>query len=166
MRFSALVLALLSAACKAPDKNDPQAWIKQLGDSDPKARIKAVQELRKLKARQAGPFVAQLLKDPLVKEDAALALQDLGGTPEVQPLLDAVDTTVGAGSDAATRSANRTNAKIAEALGNIGDPKAAPTLLRLARASDDLVRLSAVQALGLVHDQEAVPELSHIVDDP
>ena len=51
-------------------------------------------------------------------------------------------------------------------LGNIGDPKAGPALLRLARASDDLVRLSAVQALGLVHDQEAVPELSHIVDDP
>ena len=70
------------------------------------------------------------------------------------------------GPAAIRRVANRTNAKIAEALGNIGDPKAGPALLRLARASDDLVRLSAVQALGLVHDQEAVPELSHIVDDP
>src|SRR5712692_1166393 len=81
-----------------------------------------------------------------VKEDAALALQAIGGPSEVQPLLDAVDTTVGAGSDQATRVANRTNAKIAEALGNIGDPKAGPTLLRLARATDDMVRLAAVQA--------------------
>ena len=73
---------------------------------------------------------------------------------------------MGAGSDQATRVANRTNAKIAEALGNIGDAKAGPTLLRLARANDDYVRLSAVQALGLVHDASAVPELAHIVDDP
>jgi len=166
MRHLALAVALSLAGCKAPDPSDPQTWLKQLQDSDPKVRVKAVQELRKLKARQAAPRIAAQLKDPLVKEDAALALQDIGGPSEVQPLLDAVDTTVGAGSDQATRVANRTNAKIAEALGNIGDPKAGPALLRLARASDDLVRLSAVQALGLVHDQEAVPELSHIVDDP
>src|SRR5947208_1814603 len=166
MRHLALAVALSLAGCKAPDPSDPQTWLNQRQDGDPKVRVKAVQELRKLKARQAAPRIAAQLKDPLVKEDAALALQDIGGPAEVQPLLDAVDTTVGAGSDQATRVANRTNAKIAEALGNIGDPKAGPTLLRLARASDDLVRLSAVQALGLVHDKEAVPELSHIVDDP
>src|SRR5438128_119385 len=145
MRYLALAVVLSLAACKAPDPSDPQTWLKQLQDSDPKVRVKAVQELRKLKARQAAPQIAAQLKDPLVKEDAALGLQDLGGPSEVQPLLDAVDTTVGAGSDQATRVANRTNAKIAEALGNIGDPKAGPTLLRLARASDDLVRLSAAQ---------------------
>src|SRR5438270_6489843 len=166
MRHLALAVALSLAACKAPDRSDPQTWLKLLQDNDPKVRVKAVQELRKLKARQAAPQIAAQLKDPLVKEDAALALQDLGGPSEVQPLLDAVDATVGAGSDQATRVANRTNAKIAEALGNIGDPRAGPALLRLARASDDLVRLSAVQALGMVHDKEAVPELSHIVDDP
>ena len=96
-----------------------------------------MQQLRKLKAKKAAPQIAELLKDPLVKEDAALALEDLGGPDEVQPLLDAVDTTVGAGSDTAARTANRANAKIAQALGNIGDPRAAPALLRLARASDD-----------------------------
>src|SRR5438552_8647503 len=166
MRHLALAAALSLAGCKAPDPSDPQTWLKQLQDSDPKIRVKAVQELRKLKARQAAPRIAAQLKDPLVKEDAALGLQDLGGPSEVQPLLDAVDTTVGAGSDQATRVANRTNAKIAEALGNIGDPKAGPALLRLARANDDYVRLSAVQALGLVHDASAVPVLAHIVDDP
>jgi HEAT repeat protein len=166
MRSLAFALAFSLAACKAPDLNDPQTWIKELADSEPKARIKAVQELRRLKAKSAAPQIAALLKDPLVKEDAALGLQDLGGSGEVQPLLDAVDTTVGAGSDQATRVANRTNAKIAEALGNIGDPRAGPALQRLARASDEWVRLSAVQALGRVHDASAVPELSRIVDDP
>ena len=161
-----LALVLLLAACKARDPGDPQTWVRQLQDSDPKVRVKAVQELRRLKAKPAAPRIAPQLKDPLVKEDAALALQDLGGPAEVQPLLDAVDTTVGAGSDQATRITNRTNAKIAEALGNVGDPKSAPTLLRLARASDDFVRLAAVQALGLVHDASAVPELARLVDDP
>ena len=166
MRHLALAAALSLFACKVSDPNDPQTFLKQLEDNDPRVRVKAVQELRRLKAKSAAPQIAAQLKDPLVKEDAALALQDLGGPSEVQPLLDAVDTTVGAGSDQATRVANRTNAKIAEALGNIGDPRAAPALLRLARASDDYVRLSAVQALGLVHDKAAVPELSRIVDDP
>src|SRR3954469_24918081 len=131
MRHLALLLAVSILACKASDPNDPQVWQKQLADSDPKARVKAVQELRRLKAKQAAPQIADLLKDRLVKEDAALALQDLGGPAEVPALLEAVDTTVGAGSDQATRVANRTNAKIAEALGNIGDPKAGPALLRL-----------------------------------
>src|SRR5260370_1101684 len=165
MRHLALALAFSLAACKTHDSNDPQAWLKQLQDNDPKVRVKAVQELRRLKAKQAAPQIAGQLKDPLVKEDAALALQDIGGPQEVQPLLDAVDTTVGAGSDQATRATNRTNAKIVEALGNIGDPRAGPTLLRLARASDDMVRLSAVQALGLLHDKSAVPELARLVDD-
>lgn len=165
MRTVALALAVLLAACKGSNPNDPETWRRRLQDSDPKVRVKAVQELRRLKARDAAADVAGLLKDRMVKEDAALALQDLGGPNEVQPLLDAVDTTVGAGSDEATRVANRTNAKIAAALGNIGDAKAGPTLLRLARANDDVVRLEAVQALGEVKDKDAVPELSHIVDD-
>ena len=166
MRSLAMALVLSLVACKAGSSTNPQTWIRQLDDSDPKARVKAVQQLRKLKAKKAAPQVAELLKDPLVKEDAALALEDLGGPDEVQPLLDAVDTTVGAGSDTAARTANRANAKIAQALGNIGDPRAAPALLRLARASDDSVRLSAVEALGQIRSREAIPELSHLVDDP
>jgi len=167
MRAPAIALAVVLSlfACKPADPNDPQTWAAQLQDSDAKVRVKAVQQLRRLRARQAAHDIAQLLRDPLVKEDAALALQDLGGPAEVQPLLDAVDTTVGAGSDAATRAANRTNAKIAEALGDIGDAKAVPTLLRLARASDDFVRLAAVEALGKVRAKDALPELTHIVDD-
>src|SRR5947208_8397740 len=166
MRLFALVLAVSLIACKSKDAGDPQAWIPKLEDRDPKIRVQAVQQLRKLKAKQAAPRIAALLKDPLVKEEAALALEDLGGPEQVDALLDAVDTTVGAGSDTAARAANRTNARIAEALGNIGDARAGPALLRLARSGDDNVRLAAVEALGNVKSKDAVPELSHIVDDP
>jgi len=166
MRPLALAIALSLIACKSRDASDPKTWIARLEDSDPKVRVQAVQQLRKLKAKQAAPQIALLLKDPLLKEDAALALEDLGGPEQVDPLLAAVDTTVGAGSDTAARAANRTNFRIAEALGNIGDPRAGPALLRLARSSDDNVRVAAVEALGNVKAKDAVPELSHIVDDP
>src|SRR6266478_5520396 len=165
MRLLALALSLSLLACRSRDETDPETWIHRLDDRDAKVRVQAVQQLRKLKAKQAAREVAALLKDPLVKEDAALALEDLGGPGQVDALLDAVDTTVGAGSDAAARAANRTNARIAEALGNIGDPRAGAALLRLARATDDTVRLAAVEALGNVKASEAIAELSHIVDD-
>jgi HEAT repeat protein len=160
------VLVVLSQACKPADPKDPKTWEQQLSDSEPQKRVQALQQLRKLKDKDAAPLVARLLGDPLCKEDAALALEDLGGPAQVQQLVSAIDTTVGAGSDQAARVANRTNAKVAEALGNIGVPEASSALLRLARATDELVRLSAIEALGKVKAKEAVPELSHIVDDP
>jgi HEAT repeat protein len=165
MRLRALALVLLLSACKASDPKDPNTWIKRLSDSDPRVRQQAVRELRKLKAKQAAPQVAELLKDPVVREEAASALRDIGTPAQVPALLEAVDTTVGAGSDTATRAANRTNARIAEALGEIGDAGGGPTLLRLARSNDDVVRLEAVQALGEVKFRGAVPELSLLIDD-
>src|SRR6202022_909189 len=161
----AAAILLCAAACKPSDPKNPQTWMGRLADPDAKVRTRAVQELSKLRAREAGPQVAALLTDPLVKEEAAGAPGAIGGPESVQPLLDAIDTTVGAGSDAAARAANRTNARIADALGSIGDPRAGPALLRLARATDDTVRLAAVEALGNVKASEAIPELSHIVDD-
>jgi len=165
MRRLVLALAVSLLACKPQDPSNPETWIAKLDDRDAKVRVEAVRQLRKLKAKGAAPGIARLLKDPLVKEDAALALEDLGGPQQLDALLDAIDTTVGAGSDAAARAANRTNARIAEALGNIGDPRAGPALLRLARATDENVRLAAVEGLGNVKAKEAIPELSHIVDD-
>jgi len=166
MRRLALVLILALQACKSQSAGDPESLIAKLADPDPRVRVQAVQQLRKLKAKQATPRIAALLKDPLVKQDAALGLQDLAGPEQVDALLGALETTVGAGSDAATRDANRTNALVAEALGNVGDPRAGPALLRLARATDQDVRLAAVEALGNLKSKEAVPELAHVVDDP
>src|SRR5260370_38200895 len=97
MRALALALAASLAACKATSPTDPQTWLPLLQDSDPRVRVKAVQELRKLKARQAGRGIARLLKDPMVKEEAALALQKLGGPGELHPRLEANYTTLAAG---------------------------------------------------------------------
>ena len=155
----------LTPACRPADTKNPETWMGRLSESDAKKRVQAVQELRKLRAKVAAAPVAELLKDPQVREDAALALGDLGGPEQVQPLLEVIDTAVGAGSDQAARIANRTNAKIADSLGSIGDARACAALLRLARAKDDLVRLSATQSLGLVRCKESVGELARIVDD-
>src|SRR5438270_2354631 len=157
--------ALLLLSCRPVDPRNPDTWIARLGNSDPRERVKAVEELRNLHAQQAAPRIAELLKDRFVREEAATALTDLGGKDQVPALLEAVDTTVGAGSDQATRAATRTNARIAEALGRIADPRAGPTLLRLARSKDDYVRVQAVQALGSIRYREAVPELSRMIDD-
>ena len=90
MRPLALILALGIAGCRPGDPDKPRTWAKRLADSDPHIRAKAVRELRRLKARQAAPEVAALLRDPLVKEEAALALVELAGPAEVPALLDAV----------------------------------------------------------------------------
>src|SRR6267142_1671481 len=167
MRRLGFVLVVLLFACKPRSAGgDLESLIARLDDRDPKVRAQAAQQLRRLEAKQAAPRIAALLADPLVKQDAVLALQDLAGPGELDALLGALETTVGAGSDEATRSANRINALIAEALGNVGDPRAGPELLRLARATDVEVRLAAVEALGNIRSKEAVPELAHLVDDP
>ena len=163
-RLLTALLWVAPLACKSQDPKDPETWIARLSDQDPVARAKATQELRRLKAKNAAPALVKALADPAAREGAATALGELGGPQSVQPLLDALDTNVGSGSDSATRAANRTNAKIAESLGQLGDAKAGPALLRLARAQDDSVRLAAIGALGQLRLASAVPELSHIVD--
>src|SRR6266849_3884972 len=163
MRLRVCILALLLCACRPSDPKDPNTWLKRLSDSDPRARQQAVQELRKLKAREAAPQVAQLLKDVMVREEAATALRDIGGADEVPALLDAVDTTVGAGSDTATRSANRANACTAQALGEV---KFKEAVLELSLLVDDpsappLLVKKAVVALGQIGDPAAIPALQH-----
>ena len=170
MRFTAALLVALAAllaltGCKPQDPKDPETWVARLADQDPTARRKAISEARKTKQKAAAPALVKALSDARLREEAVLGLGELGGPESVQPLLDAIDTKVGAGSDEATRAATRTNAKIADALSALGDPKAGPALLRLARSRDDLVRLAAVQALGQLKIKEGVPELAHIVDD-
>src|SRR6266850_6731850 len=126
------LLVLTSAACRSQDPNDPATWMSALSTADQKARRDAIARARKQKARAAAPALAKALQDTSLREEAVIALGELGNADSVQPLLDAIDTKIGAGSDEATRAATRTNAKIAEALGALGDPKAGPALLRLA----------------------------------
>src|SRR5438876_242000 len=162
MRYLALLLAL-SFACKAPDPNDPQTWQKQLADSDPKARVKAVQELRRLKAKQAAPPI--LIKKAIVSlgqlgDPAAipalvhgLVLERQGvsflpessfalfliGAPAVEPLMKIAqdqDPAYLAWAKENNRAPAGTYAKAALVLGDLEDPRAIPVLLTKLKYTD------------------------------
>src|SRR5438105_188567 len=105
----ALAGTLLLAACKPQDANDPATWMSRLSDNDPQRRREAITEARKKKVKAAAPALAKALQDARLREDAVLALGELGNAESVPPLLEAIDTKVGAGSDEATRAATRTN---------------------------------------------------------
>src|SRR5438309_4898222 len=95
-RFAILACALCLAACKPKDPRDPKTWIARLEGGDARARSKAVQELRKLKARTAAPALQKALADATLSDEAAVALSELGNANSVQPHLDTIDTNVGA----------------------------------------------------------------------
>ena len=77
----------------------------------------------------------------------------------VGPLSEAVD--VGA-TDSTTHLVNK---ELAAALGEIGDPKAAPALLRLLKARDNFTRVEAMVALGRMRVGEAVEPLIQMATD-
>ncbi len=156
MRVFAVALLLAFAGCHLSDGKDPQALIARLEDKDPRARVQALQQLRKLGVREAAPRIARLLREPQTRAEAARALSELGGPEQVQPLLDALDP----GGDA------RDNEAIARALGTLADARATPALLKLSKAQPEPVRAAAIEALGKLKAKEAVPELSKLVDDP
>ena len=57
------------------------------------------------------------------------------------------------------RGADRANAKIAEALGDLGDTKATPELIKLTDAKNDMIKLKAVESLGKLKDLKATATL-------
>src|SRR6266581_4033787 len=140
MRLRVCILALLLCACRPSDPKDPNTWLKRLSDADPRARQQALQELRKLKAREAAPQVAQLLKDVMVREEAATALRDIGGADEVPALLDAVQAL----GEVKFKEA------VVELSLLVDDPSAPPLLVK-----------KAVVALGQIGDPAAIPALQH-----
>ena len=113
------------------------------------------------------PKMEALLKDedPRVRMAAAGALGDLADKGAVQPLIDALDFSVGGGTDRETRTINEANKAIAVALGQLGDPRAGPVEIKLLRSRDHYVQLAAVEALGTLRDPAAVEPLMAIATD-
>src|SRR5436309_2230065 len=150
MRLFALVLAVSLIACKSKDAGDPQTWIPKLEDRDPKVRVQAVQQLRKLKAKQAAPRIAALgqigdtagipaLAHALVIErqgvsflsDSSFALF-LMGPSAVEPLMKIAqdqDPAYLAWAKENNRAPAGTYAKTALVLGDLEDQRAVPVLL-------------------------------------
>src|SRR5260370_95956 len=107
MRLSAAALLLVFSGCRLGESNDPQALQARLEDKDPRARVQALQQLRRLGVRAAAPKIAALLLDPQTRGEAARALSDLGGPAQVQPLLDAIDPGASAGDNEAIARCRR-----------------------------------------------------------
>ncbi|MBN2357863.1 MAG: HEAT repeat domain-containing protein [Deltaproteobacteria bacterium] len=82
----------------------------------------------------------------------------------VKSLVEAIDFTVPAGKDAETKQKNRTNTKIAEALGKLNDPDGVEPLIRLLKARDNYVQLAAVRSLGAMRATAAVDRLIEVAD--
>lgn len=172
MRLTARVLAALlcvslMGACSKGDPNDPQTWVKQLSAEDQQKKIAALEKLAELGDKSVASAVVPLLSESgEVKVAAVRTLKKLGDPSVVPALIDAIDLSVGAGTDPAIKRANEANKLIAETLGLLGDKTAVEPLAKLAdRAKDAYVKVEAINALGKLGDPKAVPTLVSIAVD-
>ncbi len=162
---SCLVAVLLFfTGCKG-DPKTPGYWDKAL-KSAKKQRDKerTLDDLRKSGNlnKEFLPMLHEALgaeKRPEVRKAIAQVLGDMKDPASVEPLINAVD--FGA-ADSATHAMNK---EVVSALGAIGDPKAAPTLLRLLKSKDNYTKIEAINALGAMKAKEAVDPLLQIATD-
>jgi HEAT repeat protein len=164
-RSACLVLTALLACNSDPSKTD--YWVSRLGSKSVQQKMEACEKLRKMNDAADADKIAALLKDedPRVKKAAAETLGALGAKSTVGDLTDALDFSVGGGSDRETRTINEANQAIVRALGMLGDRKASPALLKLLHSRDHYVVLTAVEALGKLHETTAVEPLMAIATD-
>ncbi|MHB8879011.1 MAG: HEAT repeat domain-containing protein, partial [Myxococcaceae bacterium] len=160
-----LAFALVSlAACKG-DPATPEYWEKQVtGAKKIKERNRILEDLRESKRVTPAflPMMHKLLgseKQAEVKATIARMLGEAKDASSVQPLVDALDLGT---TDTASNAMNK---EITTALGEIGDPKATPTLLRLLKVKDNYTKIEAINALGDLRAPEAVAPLMEIATD-
>ena len=97
------------------------------------------------------------------RAEAAKALGKIGSKDAVDGLMAAIDLTVGTSDDPKDKMGNRANEEIAEALGAIGDPRAAPKLVALMESTrDNNVALWAMRSLGRLESPSAVEPLVEV----
>ncbi|MCC6332977.1 MAG: HEAT repeat domain-containing protein [Myxococcales bacterium] len=159
-----LSLALLAGCSKDP--STPAYWEGRIGDAKTKKdRKKAVEDLRS--SKHMGPAMVPMLnkrmdaeKSPEVKAVLARLLGEAKDTSSVEPLLNAVDLSA---SDSDARTMNK---EIALALGNLGDPKAVPTLGKLLKVKgDNYTVIAAIEGLGQLGAKEAFEPLYELATD-
>jgi HEAT repeat protein len=153
-------LSLFAAGCQESDPKSPATWIAKLDDTDPRKVGEALEQLRKLKAKEAVPNVVPLLKSEnnALREAAAFALEEMGDKSAVDPLIASIDLASSA------KGADLANKRIAEALGELGDPKAVPELLKMTNSKSWFVQKEAVDALGKLKDPRSLPVLIKLVE--
>lgn len=166
-RIAALVafsLFLALSAC-SKDPSTPEYWEKKLdGAKGKKDRVRIIEDLRE--SKHFTPAIYPVLykrleteKSAEVKERIARALGEKKDKGAVDPLSAAADM-------AATENDVRTmNKEIAIALGNIGDPKGAQTLVKLLGTKDNFTVVAAIEALGEMKAKEGFEALYRIAQD-
>ncbi|WNG55389.1 HEAT repeat domain-containing protein [Archangium gephyra] len=161
---TSLALVLLLSGCKV-DPASPEYWEKTLGKARrAQDKVRVLETLRGSGKLDASflPFLhGQLASDqkPEVKASVARALADVKNPASVETLGNAVDLT------ATDSASNQLNKELASALGEIGDPKAVPMLMKLLKARDNYTRIEAVEALGRMRVKEAVEPLMALATD-
>jgi HEAT repeat protein len=129
-----------------------ETLIKQLKDPDEKTRINAGRKLGEQEDPRIIPALIDVLTDMVdgYPNYAAKALAKIG-KPAVLSLISAT-----------SKEDGRANATWA--LGEIGDSRAAPSVIEVLNSQYELVQLSAAQALGKIAKQN--PEIRRLLKDP
>ncbi len=153
----------------------------ELEDANPSTRYRAAVELRQIQNPRAIPALVRRLFDDedTVRRAAAEALEVLQWNPDnaMERALHAVvlrkwDSAVELGGDAVEpllkaldKFEPPARKAAAEALGNIGDPRAVDPLMKALSSSDFGIRKAAAEALGKIGDPQAIPALIEAQSD-
>lgn len=160
----AVSLAVSLSGCKG-DPSKPEYWEKAIGGAkNKKDKLRRIDDLRSLKGLDKSflPVIHKRLaeeKAPEVKGRLAQILGEIKDPSSIEPLTDAVDWT------AAEGDSKGMNKEIATALGNIADPKAAPTLLKCLNLKDNYTIIAAIDGLGEMKAKEATEPLIKFARD-
>ncbi len=156
--------ALLFSSCKS-DPALPETWAKRITDAkSTKDKVKVVDTLRSSQHLKAtfSPMLQQQLNDakkPEVKTALARVLGELKDPSSVDALMGAIDPAAG---DSETKALNK---ELATALGNVGDAKAVPGLVKLLKTKDNFTVLAAIDSLGDLKAATAFEPLYEIATD-
>ena len=136
-------LALVLSSCKS-DPDLPETWEKRIaGTKNTKEKLKAVEDLRG--GKHMGPKMVPMLEKRLEEEKKPEVKAVIARVLGEAKLPSSVDALVSAIEPAATDTDAKTmNKEIAVALGKLGDPKAAPALVKLMKTKDNYTVIAAM----------------------
>ena len=128
-------------------------------DEEPEVQIEAGASLLRLNAHMrpmVGLAMRELLHhpDPHVRWDAAIVMARAGGRSTLEPLLEAMKC----GNHRQRHAALR-------CLGDLGDPRAVPSLLDVLRDPGSELKWPVIHSLGLLQDRRAVPALMRYAEE-
>jgi HEAT repeat protein len=167
MRWSlpiGLVLVLSVSGCKG-DPSTPEYWEKRIeGAKSKKEKKAAIEALRS--GKNMSPAMLPMLharlsaeKSAEVKADLARLLGEAKSDSSIEALTDAI---ILAPADTDEKTLDK---EIANALGHIGSPKAAATLVKLLSVKDNYTVIAAIDALGDLKATEGFEALNAIAAD-